>query len=141
MKWDSSAYEEKEFTNLKPGIGTFQVKTARETIAKSTNIPMIELECQVWDISGASASCRSYLSSNPKCLFIIKQFCESVEIPFDKDGIEAYEIEGKSGNCELELREWKGAQYISIKKFISARKAKRDSEPPLPPEPDDEIPF
>jgi len=129
----------------------FQVEAAREKVSKKGQ-DMIELQLSVYDKNNVSASAFEYLLAN--AAWKIKDFCESVQIPFDIKNpdaeLQAYMCEKKIGKCITAADEYNGQPKVSVKKFLRAQAANTQQAAVQAQAPmmdnaglpfDDEIPF
>ena len=102
----------------------FQVESAKDKVSKKGH-EMIELQISVYDKNNVSANAFEYLLAN--AAWKIKDFCESVQIPFDiknpNSELQAYMCEKKIGKCITAADEYNGQAKVSVKKFLRAASA------------------
>jgi hypothetical protein len=108
----------KEMPPIKEGRYVFKVANAEEQTSKSGN-PMIKLDMCVKISDYKSLPIFDYLVSTEKALFKIKQFCQSVGLPFNGD-LNVDDVLGKTGEA-LFMHETgsDGRKYLKVAKYIS----------------------
>jgi hypothetical protein len=134
--------------NLVDGEGDWEVLTAKESISKSSNNPMVILTLKVWDKTGYSKNVTIYLVINQKiafCMKKIKDFWYSCGFPeFWHNGkFEDVDCIGKKGKCIIKRKKTEkyGYQYdidfIHQGVEIIKEEPKNEKEMPF----NDDIPF
>jgi hypothetical protein len=96
---------------LTPGEYDFEIVTAEDTISKSSGNEMIKLKVNVFDANGGKRTIFDYLM--PSVAFKLRHAAEAcgLEDEYESGNLEAFDFEGKTGRCKVNIQKDKSGQY------------------------------
>jgi hypothetical protein len=114
MKFTPKSEQEVASGGLWPaGTYDFQVVSAEETTSKSSGADMIKLTLHVFNDHGAKITVFDYLVGTEKAQFKVRGFAAAVGLieSYDAGALDAFEMEGRSGQCKLAIQKDTTGQY------------------------------
>ena len=138
--------EKQDPADIKPGIYSWVCVDAAEKTSVKSGYDYINVKLAV-NIPSAAEPINTYdtLSSHPKALWKIEQFCELAGLDFEANQLNVESCIGKQGKAEFVFGAPKdnGRKYLEVKRYITEEDDPfaNDPETTTPPIEEDDIPF